>query len=115
MSFIKCVLSTNINELKVSDSSNERYCFQVTDNSMEATNGVTFPINSYIWMDALRTPKPMDFVIAKPHPAKLAIFRQLVFKNNQLYLCALNSNYSDQLVTQDTEIYGVICQSSKKT
>jgi SOS-response transcriptional repressor LexA len=86
------------------------YYFQITDDSMEAVTGTTFPVNALIGIHPLRTPKHQDFVIARAGKLTEPIFRQLLVKNRQLFLHALNPNYLDIEMNSPDIIYGVLCQ-----
>lgn len=89
----------------------KQFIFQVTDNSMEAASGLTFPLGSYILIDPFREPKENDYVIAKPNNDDKAVFRQLITTNNNQILHPLNQKYRDMPFTHQGIISGVVSQT----
>ncbi len=85
------------------------YNFQITDDSMMSMGGISFPPDAYIGVDFLRIPKHQDFVIAKVSQEQDAIFRQLIIKNNKLFLHPLNPSYPDITMKKESIIYAVVC------
>jgi SOS-response transcriptional repressor LexA len=86
------------------------FALQIKDNSMTSNNvgELSFNKNDYIVIDAAKTPKANDFVVAKfPDSAQLA-FRQFFKDDKGAALKALNTHYSSTHLTPAIKICGVV-------
>ena len=89
---------------------NKCFALQIKDNSMTAhkPGQPSFQPNDYIIVDTSAESKNGEFVIARLDNSSQMTFRQLVSGPNGRQLAALNSQYSDILVTSNVEILGTV-------
>lgn len=91
-------------------ASKKCFALQVRDNSMTSSiaDETSFRKNDLLIIDAIRTPKNNDFVIAKlPDSSQLA-FRQLTSDSTGNFLKPLNTHYSTVRLSPAIKICGVL-------
>lgn len=85
------------------------FALKLYDDSMESSEGLTFPMGGVVLVEPEHVVRAQTFVIANLPETQQVVMRQLVYEGNKRYLKALNPKYPVLEIEQPQSIiYGVV-------